>query len=210
MEFEAQVDRAMCAHCKEMLPFLGLELGNPEVTFICPGDVRHVMFDGGWDQPRLANRRTYFASQLFPGWLRPDDLKPYFFASDGKHWFDAGGNDTASLVVEGLFGTEALEPRKDRVDEKLVMWGHPEHGVLFEFQILGGGHAWHAFSKGDLSRLGKHVRNLHNDPLPVGLFVSFERAFEALVEFTESGGAPPKSIEWIEPLDLPEGIFPEP
>jgi hypothetical protein len=65
-------------------------------------------------------------------------------------------------------------------------------------------------SKGDLSRLREWVRNLHNTPLPVGLFIPFERAYAAVKEFIETDGALPKSIEWVTNKDLPPGTFPDP
>lgn len=38
----------MCRHCEIVLPKVGLELGNPEVTFIDPfGNVK-TMRDGVW------------------------------------------------------------------------------------------------------------------------------------------------------------------
>jgi Immunity protein Imm1 len=54
------------------------------------------------------------------------------------------------------------------------------------------------------------VRNPHNDPLPVGLFIPFKTAWLAVKEFIETDGALPKSIEWIANKDLPPGTFPDP
>ena len=65
-------------------------------------------------------------------------------------------------------------------------------------------------SKGDLSRLREWVRNLDNDPLPVGLFIPFKSAWLAVKEFSETDGALPKSIEWVANRDLPPGTFPDP
>jgi hypothetical protein len=45
---EVFTDRAMCNSCKEVLPLLGLELGNPTVTFIDRQGVRRTMRDGEW------------------------------------------------------------------------------------------------------------------------------------------------------------------
>ena len=64
--------------------------------------------------------------------------------------------------------------------------------------------------RADLRRLRECVRNLHNTPLPVGLFIPFESAFEAVKEFIETDGALPKSIEWIANKDLPPNTFPDP
>ena len=54
------------------------------------------------------------------------------------------------------------------------------------------------------------MRNLHNDPLPVGLFIPFKSAWLAVKEFIETDGALPKSIEWVANKDLPAGTFPDP
>jgi hypothetical protein len=61
-----------------------------------------------------------------------------------------------------------------------------------------------------MSRLKEWVRNLHNDPLPVGLFIPFKRAWLAVKEFIETDGELPKSIEWIANKDLPAGTFSDP
>jgi hypothetical protein len=45
---EIFVDREMCRSCEKVLPYIGLELGNPTVTFIdSMGRVR-IMRDGYW------------------------------------------------------------------------------------------------------------------------------------------------------------------
>jgi hypothetical protein len=45
---EVVVDRPMCDSCKKMLPYVGLELGNPTVTFVEPNGTTRVMRDGRW------------------------------------------------------------------------------------------------------------------------------------------------------------------
>jgi len=65
-------------------------------------------------------------------------------------------------------------------------------------------------SKGDLTKLREWVRTLHNDPMPVGLFIPYADAWRAVKEFIETDGALPKSIEWIANSDLPLGTFPDP
>lgn len=90
------------------------------------------------------------------------------------------------------------------------MWGNPEHGVLLIYQKWGGGHNDAFSSKGDLRRLRDLVRTLHDDPLPVGLFITFAEAWKAVKEFIETDGELPKSIEWIANKDLPANTFPDP
>jgi hypothetical protein len=53
------------------------------------------------------------------------------------------------------------------------MYGIPKLGVLL---IYHRSFAKAYTSKGDLSRLREWVRNLDNDPLPVGLFIPFKSA----------------------------------
>lgn len=65
-------------------------------------------------------------------------------------------------------------------------------------------------SKGDLRRLREIVHSSHNTPLPVGLFIPFERAWTAVKEFMQTEGQLPKSIEWIANRDLPPNTFPDP
>ena len=45
---EVHVDRAMCRSCRKVLPLIGLELGDPIVTFIGPDGTRRTMRGGGW------------------------------------------------------------------------------------------------------------------------------------------------------------------
>jgi hypothetical protein len=45
-------DRDLCNNCKEILPYVGLELGNPTVTFVGPSGRRWKMRDGRIEQER--------------------------------------------------------------------------------------------------------------------------------------------------------------
>jgi hypothetical protein len=54
------------------------------------------------------------------------------------------------------------------------------------------------------------VRSSHGSPLPVGLFIPYEKAWSAVKEFMETDGALPTSIEWIANRDLPPNTFPDP
>jgi hypothetical protein len=75
---------------------------------------------------------------------------------------------------------------------------------------VGGGLKLTYSSKGDLRRLREWVRGLHDTPLPIGLFISYEEAWKAVKEFIETDGQLPKSIEWIANRDLPPNTFPDP
>lgn len=152
----------------------------------------------------------YFGPFKGTFWPSQDQLAPYFLALPGKEWTYQGGNDNWGLGIEGLEGTERLEPYKHRIDAKLNMWGHPEYGVLIIYQKWGSGYREAFTSKGDLSRLREIIRTLQNDPLPVGLFIPFAEAWKAVKEFMETEGELPKSIEWVANKDLPPNTFPDP
>lgn len=48
--FDVHTDREVCASsCLKVLPKLGLELGNPRVTFIAPDGMRRTMRNGRWE-----------------------------------------------------------------------------------------------------------------------------------------------------------------
>ena len=45
---EVHADRAMCRSCRKVLPFIGLELGNPVVTFVDRSGRTQTMKNGNW------------------------------------------------------------------------------------------------------------------------------------------------------------------
>ena len=154
-------------------------------------------------------KRTYFASRRQEGWPAVSDLEHYFLAPPGQRWFFDTGNDSGGFMAEGLNGTASLGP-DERIDVSLELYGHPELGVLLIYRKTGG-HGCSVFSsKGDLTKLREWVRTLHNDPMPVGLFISFERAWLAVKEFIETDGALPTGIAWVANDDLPPETFPPP
>ncbi len=152
----------------------------------------------------------YFDNFFGPGWPSPANLEPYFLAPRGQEWFYTGGNDSGSLRLEGVDGSEHLQRGAGRIDIRLAMWGNPKFGVLLIYSKRGGGYREDYTSKGDLTRLKQWVRSLHDTPLPVGLFVPFEVAWRAVKEFMETDGKLPTSIEWVKNSELPEGTFPDP
>lgn len=113
------------------------------------------------------------------------------------------------MAIEGLDDTEHLLSGAGRIDIRLEMYGHPQLGVFLYYLKTGGTDRGDFSSKGDLTKLREWVRTLHNDPMPVGLFIPYEKAWLAVKEFIESEGALPKSIEWIANSDLPPGTFPD-
>ncbi|MGD9867892.1 MAG: Imm1 family immunity protein [Hyphomicrobiales bacterium] len=156
-------------------------------------------------------RWIYFDKYDQVGWPDLHELEPFFLAPKGQEWSYNGGNDSWSLSAEGLEGTEHLD-RADarRIDLHLNMWGHPELGVLLMYEKIGGPYDDLYSSKGDMRRIGRHVRTLHGTQLPEGLFIPFREAWKAVKEFIETDGALPKSISWVENSTLPKGTFPPP
>ena len=154
---------------------------------------------------------TYFDRIDRDDWPAPQELRQYFFAPPGQEWFHTGGNDTAGLTAEGLYGTENEDHLNgNRVDLDFYIYGIPSLGVLLIYHKHGGGYQEVFTSKGDMTRLCEWVRNLHNDPLPVGLFIPFPKAYDAVKEFIETDGQLPKCIEWVANKDLPPNTFPDP
>lgn len=41
-------DTVFCNNCRDLLPYIGLELGNPTVTFVDPNGSSRTMRDGSW------------------------------------------------------------------------------------------------------------------------------------------------------------------
>jgi len=134
-------------------------------------------------------------------------LELYFLAPPEQRWFSE--NDNMGLTAEGVDGTDDLDSNEGRIDVDLDMWGHPELGVLLVYSKWGGGSKQMYSSKGDVSRLREWVRSKHGTPLPVGLFVPYDAAWDAVKEFIETDGELPNSIEWIANRDLPRGTFPD-
>lgn len=156
------------------------------------------------------DRKAYFDSYLDKDWPSLTFLEPYFLAPPGSEWFYDDGNDSAGLWIDGVDDSSHLPAGKGRVSVELMMWGHPVHGVLLIHRKAGGSTDEVHSSKGDLTRIREWVRSLHDDPLPIGLFIPFDRAWLAVKEFMETGGKLPTSIEWVRNRDLPDNTFPDP
>ena len=154
---------------------------------------------------------AYFHRFYGPGWPSLAYLKPFFFSPPAPHgWFHNSGNDSATLDLLGVDGTDDLPAGAGRIDIRLSLWGNPDLGVLLIYEKIGGRDRQAFCSKGDLGRIREWVRSTHDTPLPVGLFVPFPKAWLAVKEFIETEGRLPESIEWIKGSDLPNGTFPDP
>ena len=153
----------------------------------------------------------YFDRRFGPGWPSPEELEPYFRSPPGgRGWFHETGNDSASIRMEGVDGTDLLPEGKGRIDIDLAIWGNPTLGALLIYSKRGGGHREVYSSKGNLQRIREWVRTTHDDPMPVGLYIPFAKAWLAVKEFMETEGKLPTSIEWIKNSELPEATFPDP
>jgi Immunity protein Imm1 len=157
------------------------------------------------------NKYVYFDEYHGNFWPGLDQLRPYFQDPDGRAWFSQTGNDTCSIRLQGLEGTEDKLFGRGRKDIALQMWGIPGVGVLVIYDKIGPvGFRGTYSSKGDMTRLSELVESLHSTPLPVGLFIAFDKAWLAVKEFMETEGQLPKSIEWVRNADLPPNTFPDP
>ena len=137
-------------------------------------------------------KRTDFGEYEHKGWPAPKTLSRFFLAPPGQEWFNYWGNDTAALSIEGLYGTENEDHLAGkRVDLDLYLYGMPGLGVLLIYHKHGGGYQDEYTSVGDMSRLKEWVENLHRTKLPVGLFIPFARAYDAVKEFIETDGELP-------------------
>ncbi len=156
-------------------------------------------------------KHSYFHTFWGDEWPTLEFLEPYFtHPAKDFGWFPNSSNDSAGISLQGLDGTEHLPWGRGRIDINLLMWGHPEHGVLLIYEKVGDENSFGYCSKGDVSRLREWVRSLHDTPLPVGLFIPFAEAWKAVKEFMETEGQLPTSIEWVKGDELPEGTFPDP
>lgn len=154
-------------------------------------------------------KRTWFPLLPYEGWPRPQDIESYFLTSPGRKllWNRA---DSYGFRAIGVDGTEQLELGKGRVDTDLAVWANLKLGMLLIHSKLGGGHREVFSSVGNTRLLHEWTRSRHNTPLPIGLFIPFEKAWSAVREFLETDGKLPKSIEWISNHELPPNTFPDP
>jgi hypothetical protein len=144
------------------------------------------------------------------GWPAPIQLQRYFLEFPWQDWMSRTNNDCWGLDAEGVEGTGHLEEGKGRIDIRLTMIGNPDLGVLLFYRKYGGGHRESLYSRGDLRRLQEWVATKDGDLMPIGLFIPFEKAWQAVKEFIERDGALPHSIDWIPDRDIPDYAFPRP
>lgn len=154
-------------------------------------------------------KRISFDTYDRQGWPSPAALEPYFLTFSGRQKAFNADNDSWSLRVEGIEGTEHLPEWQGRIDLVLTVVGNLEHGVMLchqRFDSDGIGH----YSRGDLTKLDRWIDSMQGDLIPIGLFIPFESVWRAVKEFMEQHGALPRSIPWVAYPDLPGNAFPGP
>jgi Immunity protein Imm1 len=156
-------------------------------------------------------KMTDFRDYEGQGWPDQKWLEPYFLTSAGRQKAFGKGNNHWGVTAKGVDGTEHL-PFDKRIDIDLHIVGKPDLGVLLLYERVSAadGYSYSYYSVGDTKMFRTLVKAKQGSRMPMGLFIPFEQALKAIVEFTQTNGALPKCIEWIAAADLPEGSFPEP
>ena len=154
-------------------------------------------------------KMTSFCDCRCLGWPEQKWLAPYFLTPAGRQRAFGIGNDSWGLTAQGVDGTEGL-PFETRIDIHLHIIGKPDLGVLLFYDRVSAVDGEAYYSKGNLKMLRQWIVTRHGDRMPVGLFIPFEQALRAVMEFIKTDGALPKCIEWVAAADLPEDAFPEP
>jgi len=152
-------------------------------------------------------KKAYFDRFMGPGWPNPTELRPYFFDPSFRDWTATTYNDCWGLNATNIDPKE-LAGWDEPTDLRLSIVGNPFHGVFFHYWRFGAGDGEAFYARGDLRRLREWVQTKDGDLLPVGLFIPFEAAWEAVKEYIERDGALPGCIEWIAEDDLPPNAFP--
>jgi Immunity protein Imm1 len=152
---------------------------------------------------------TDFRGYEGPGWPDQQWLTPFFLTPAGRQKVFGIRNNHWCISARGIDGTEGL-PFDRRIDIDLHIIGKPDLGVLVLYDRVSvtDGHSY--YSLGNPKMLRTLVKAKQGSRMPIGLFIPFEQALPAVMEFIQTNGALPKRIEWIAADDLPEGSFPEP
>jgi hypothetical protein len=154
-------------------------------------------------------RTANFDAHWGAGWPDPKSIERYFIGEQKDPWLPEANSDSALLSLDGLDNTDQLSPHEGRNDIRLSIWSNPLLGLLLMHEKTGDDGGGTFYSKGDFMRLREWVRSLQGDPLPVGLFIPYERAWIAVKEFMETEGMRSSGIEWISAEDLPPDTFPD-
>jgi immunity protein Imm1 of predicted polymorphic toxin system len=152
---------------------------------------------------------TSFRGYDGPGWPNQKWLEPFFLTSAGRREVFGVRNNGWGLRARGVDGTEDL-PFDKEINITLHIIGKPDLGVLLVYDRMSATDGYSYYSVGDPKMFRTLVKATQVSRMPLGLFIPFEQALKAVVEFIQTNGARPKCIEWIAPSELPEGSFPEP
>jgi hypothetical protein len=153
-------------------------------------------------------KRANIHGVVGPGWPTPRELEPDFFRARERPSSFAANDDCMALNIEGADGTAHLKEGEGRIDIQLTMLCHPFRGALLHYWKFGGGHAEMFYSQGDLRRLQEWVQTRDGELMPVGLFLPFETAWQAVKEYIDTDGALPRSIVWFPGEAVPPYAFP--
>ena len=157
---------------------------------------------------KMTQKTCYFHDFPYWSWPTPAQLKPYFEPGE-PDWAD-GGNDSWGFTLEGVGGDPNARRGRGRLDLRLNLWGDPRYGVLLWYHRDGIEDGMNLYSRGDMSKMGSYMRTLHDDPMPLGLFIPFEKAFLAVEDFINGEGKLSERIEWVPAHELPLNAFPDP
>jgi hypothetical protein len=152
---------------------------------------------------------TSFRGYEGPGWPDRHWLAPYFLTPAGRQAVFGFRNNHWGLKARGVDGTEDM-PFPKEIDINLHIIGKPELGVLLHYERLSVADGYGYFSLRNPKMLRTLVEAKPGTRMPLGLFIPFEQALQVVVEFIDTNGVRPKSVEWISEADMPEGSFPEP
>lgn len=160
-------------------------------------------------------KRIYFGPHDGAFWPPAADLEQFFLTTKAQDTLYESGNDSYGIDISGLYNTEDkpdnvaydYDGSKSAASAHLSIWFDPQLGVSLHYRRSGPGLRESLCSKGDLTQFGVYTRTLHQDLMPVALYIPAERAWLAVKEFMEREGEIPTSIDWIASADLPPNTF---
>jgi hypothetical protein len=153
-------------------------------------------------------KQAFFDDHWGKGWPDLKIMEACFLDPVRRAQLFARERDGGSFFVE----TGSPDSTASEVKSALYLHMNADHGVKLVYSRWDGRiqRKDDYDSKGDLTRLREFVRSFHDTPLSAGLFIPFERGWNAVKEFMQTDGELPKSIEWIANSELPPGTFPDP
>lgn len=158
----------------------------------------------------MMEKTAYFDGHWGEGWPELNYVESRITDAASRTRLFERGQDGGSFFIEGFNDAENWIPQNGQCKAALYLHMNLDCGVKLQHSKWDGRRLIIHNSKGDLGRLGEFVRSLHDTPLSLGLFISFDLGWRAVKEFLQTDGALPKSIEWVANSDLPPETFPTP